>query len=356
MNEEIQEVIDQIDAPVFILAKNEQNEPVYVALNTIISEKAGLAREDWLGKTAKQIYPGNFGELAYTYHRECLASGLSSCYELTVPLDGENTHVRTALIPKLDANGKVKRIVGTANIINAEQLIREIQMKEIELNIETEQLINLSAHDLRSPMRNMHFLADMLREDFVDLGDGKLKQVELMQKVSKNTDSLVGEIINFAQSSSTAESIEIFSLTALCRKIISTLDPENRHQSKVMDVKIHGDMIPTQIILRNLIDNAIKHNKDRVVSIEISAESTDSGFEITVCDNGQGVTDPSQLFKKDVPRVIDSNFGLFAIARLARSREGDIRAMSREDSRGLKVVFSLPGTVVSEPTTEKGKE
>ncbi|MGB0865423.1 MAG: ATP-binding protein [Granulosicoccaceae bacterium] len=345
MNPEILEILDQVDAPIFILSRSSQDEPVYVAINTLVKEKAKLSREDWYGKTAKQIYPGKFGELAYTYHRECMASGKKASYELTIPLDGQDTHVRTVLIPKLDAEGKVERIVGTANIVDAEYKLREIQMREVELNVEMEQLISLSAHDLRSPMRNMHYLADMLREGFVDLGDGKLRLVELLQKVSKNTDALVGEIINFAQSSSTAESIEAFSLTSLCRKIISTLDPDNQHQSAVEDIEIFGDRISTQIVLRNLIDNAIKHNKDKSIFLEISAKATDSGFEITVCDNGEGLADPSLLFKNEVPRVIDKSFGLFAISRLVRSRGGDIWACPRENCSGLAVVFSLPGEI-----------
>ena len=348
MNIETQALIDQIDAPVFILERDKNNRPVYVAVNTVIRDKANLSQEQVVGKTAAEIYPDKFGELAYKYHCECLSTGHPSCYELTVQLKGKKHLIRTTLSPELDEDGQVKRIVGTANYANTEQLVREAQAHALMLNTEVEHIIGLTAHDLRSPMRNMHNLTDMLREDFVDLGDGKLEIVSLLQKVSANTDSLIGNILDFAHTSGAVEVVEEFRLIPLAREIFSTLDPENNHRAEIEDVKISGDRIATQIALRNLVDNTLKHNKNMQLTIGVDAGSAEDGFfEITVSDNGCGVEDPSTLFNHEAPRVIDNSFGLYAVSRLLRSRGGDISASASPGSSGLRVTFTLPGEIVT---------
>lgn len=346
MDDELLAILDCIDAPTFILERNPDGEPVYAALNKRIRDNAKLLMTDVYGKTAKQIYPGRFGELAYNNHCECLRTGERMQYELTVQVKNSNNHVQTTLVPMRDQNGQIYRIVGTSIPVNAEYLLREAQANTLTLNAEIEQLISLSAHDLRSPMQNIKRLTELLLEDFQDLGDGKLEIIKLLEKVSSNTFSLIGNIINYAQASGASESIEEFELETLCRETISMLDPDNRHPLELSNATIMGDKIATQIALRNLIDNAIKHNRDRAITLNISAQQVDQeNFCVRVQDNGQGMDDPTTLFKPGAPTKIDSGFGLHGVTRLLKVRGGKIAAKSVEEGSGLIVEFSLPGSV-----------
>ncbi|OED42701.1 hypothetical protein AB833_05595 [Chromatiales bacterium (ex Bugula neritina AB1)] len=344
--DEIQAVIEHIDTAVFILELNESDEPTYVALNAFIRKRGKLSLSDSIGKTAKQLYPGKFGEMAYRYHCECFASGQAASYDLTAAIGGDELRVRTSLAPNLNSDGAVVRVVGTANIVEAEYLIREAQENTLALNAEIEHIIGLSAHDLRSPMRNMSQLTDLLLDGFVDLGDGKLALVNMLKLVSSATQSLIGNIVDFTQTSKAAESVERFQLLTVCREIFSILDPADNHRFDCDHVVLFGDKIATQITLRNLIDNAIKHNADKKIHVSVSAGAiADNVFEVVVSDDGQGLRNPEDLFSQKPPTKIDSGYGLYAVSRLIRSRGGQISASQKATGSGVEVRFSLPGRV-----------
>lgn len=344
MDDDFLAILDCIDTPMFILEQNSDGEPVYVALNKRIRNNAKLTYPEAIGKTAAELYKGRFGVLAYNNHRECFRTGKKMQYELTVQLEDYNNHVQTTLEPMLDDQGRTYRVVGTSNPIAAEYLIREAQANTLTVNAEIEQLINLSAHDLRSPMQNIKKLTELLLEDFQDLGDGKLELIKLLEKVSDSTFALIANIINFAQASGAAESVEDFELPILCREIISMLDPNDIHTLEVCDARLSGDKIATQIVIRNLIDNAIKHNQGAAITIQIDAQQVDKhNFTILVQDNGKGMENPAALFKGETPTKIDSGYGLHGVMRLLRARGGKISATPAEKGTGVTVAFSLPG-------------
>ncbi len=346
MDNDQKTLIDNVSVAIFVLERNTENQPVYIALNEYACRKAGLSLSDVLGKTAKEIYPGRFGQLAYENHCACLLSGQATTYDLKLSLSAYNAHIKTNLSPIKDKNGQVIRIVGTSTTANAENIIREAHEKSILQNSEIEKLVHLSAHDLRSPMRNVKQLTEILADNFVDLGDGKLKLVEMLKKVSDSTFALIDNILDYARATGSTESIEDFELAPLCREILSMLDPSNMHTANIENVSITGDKMATQITLRNLIDNAFKHNHDPV-EISIKASKPKPGyFQIAVADSGIGSKNPQKLFEQNAPQKIDDGHGLRGVTRMLNKRSGEISAATPKEGHGMVVQFSLPGKII----------
>ena len=347
LKNELKELLDNIEVPIFVIEPDQNLQPIYVAVNSVACHAGKLELANVIGKTAIEIYPGRFGERAYEHHQKVLHSAEQRSYELVLPAQNNSLHIRTSLKPITDTEGKVIRIVGTSSLINEEQALREAQATTLALNNEIEHFISLAAHDLRTPIRNVKALTDLLRKDFQDLGDGKLELIDMLESVASKAISLIGNIINHAQTTGTTESIEEFDLADLCHEIFTMLDPTGFHSADVGSLIISGDKIATQIALRNLIDNAFKHNTSPI-NLEVSAKQQDANFiQVKVADNGVGLEDPQLLFSSQKSSSIDSGFGLIGVRRLIKTRGGTISARQPHQGCGAEILFSIPGKILS---------
>ncbi|WP_420012752.1 sensor histidine kinase [Tateyamaria sp.] len=212
---------------------------------------------------------------------------------------------------------------------------------------EMEDFVSLAAHDLRSPIANVKTLADLIREDFVDMGDGKLEMLGMIEEISTRALALVSDVMALAAAANARSDLRNFDLRALCEDILVTLDPARLHVVTVPQLHLNADYIAIQIILRNLIDNALKHSKAERTALEISVTAQGPHrIEVTVKDDGTGFADPALAFLDGGALGVDSGFGLLGIRRLVRARGGVISAVSPSSGRGAEVQFQLPGQIL----------
>lgn len=341
-------LLDSVENPVFVLEPDQSGKPRYVAFNAYARSIAKFSADFVIGKTALGVYPGELGGAAYNHHCQVFASGIAETYELLLPFGDVTRYVRTHLKPQLDERGNVVRLIGTSQDITTEYSVREAQANSIVLNTELEHFINLAAHDLRSPVRNIRFLADMLREECEGMGEGPSELIDKLELVAGKAMTMINDVLSHAEITGVTEAVEEFELVGLCREILATLDPHGKHQSRVSNCRIMGDKIATQVVLRNLIDNAIKHNPQDAVTLTISASSPDNQhFEITVRDNGVGFSDPTIAFLDDGEMRRENGFGLLGILRLVKARQGEIRAHQPNAGEGARITLRLPGRLVS---------
>jgi light-regulated signal transduction histidine kinase (bacteriophytochrome) len=140
---------------------------------------------------------------------------------LSLPIDGEVRSFRTHLKPTFDPNGNVTRLIGTSEDISAEEELKTLRLRTQTVSKELEEFMYMAAHDLRGPMRSVHILADFLREDFSDLGDGKLDLIDKLENISVQANSMLDEVLEHAEITGTQESMETFNLSELCNDILS---------------------------------------------------------------------------------------------------------------------------------------
>lgn len=122
--------------------------------------------------------------------------------------------------------------------------------------------------------------------------------------------------------------------------------------SEGYDSRVHrcivGDKTATQIVLRNLLDNAIKHNSGRSITLTISVNPSQPGmFQLVVEDDGAGFPDPAIAFLGGGGPRMDSGFGLMGVRRLVQTRGGDITAEKRSSGQGARVQLTLPGRILT---------
>ncbi len=343
-------LLDTIALPLFVIEPDENGRTLYVAFNKTGREASGIELEQVLGKTAKEIYPGRLGAIAFTRHVETISAKKATTYELNLPLRGIQRRISTTLVPSVDQFGIVRRLTGSSRDISAESTLREMQIGSEGLDEDMLQFLNLAAHDLSSPMKNVQGLAKLLRDGFVDHGDGKIELIEMLEHIAVKATDLISDVLVHAHTVGAPNAFCRFEFGELCSDILITLDPAQFHDVEFTHGWIEGDHVVTQIALRNLIDNAIKQAPDSQTKLVISAKNrAQETFEITVRDFGSGFKDPSIAFLDTGKLRSECGFGLVGIRRLVDSRGGKITARNSPTGLGAEVRFELPGRFTEFP-------
>jgi signal transduction histidine kinase len=343
------ECLDFIETSVFVLDVDENGEPIYTGFNLHAQTKSGISLDDVIGKTAKEIFSGRGGQAAYARHKEVIKTGRAQEYEIRLPFRYDVHLLRTTLKPVKDAAGNVIRLIGTSTDHTQEEIGREVQASVTKITHEMEDFITMAAHDLRTPMRNVHHIADMLRDDFQDLGDGKIDLINLLEDVAIKATSLISDVLAHAQATKSSKETVTFDFVELCRELCGILDPLGTHKISFAGGHITGDKTAYQIVIRNLLDNAFKHGgRDQLIlSIKVSAANDDM-IEVSVRDDGQGFENPGIAFLGNGKLRTDSGFGLLGIRRLVQSRGGNISAETPNVGQGSLIKFTLPGSLVAQ--------
>lgn len=348
MNHELTQLINSFDTPVRIIDVDKLRRPVYGIFNEAALKDSGLNLEDVVGRTAAEVYPSVIGKIASNRHQTVIDTGRPLVFDIEKDTDQGRQYSRVTLAPMINDEGKVARILCTQIDVTAEKMVQSIET-EAETRIrEMEQYIALAAHDLRTPMRNVRMIAEFLREDFNDLGDGKAQMIDKLEAMSSKAMTLITEVLSHAQATSKRESkVSSFQLNELCDQLISILDPLGNSTLESDSSLLATDKITVQIALNNLIDNALKHNAPDSLLLTVSAIQASSAFiEIQVADNGKGFADSTLSFIETRKLRVDSGFGLVGISRMIRESGGEMTVKPGAANRGATISFTVPGTLL----------
>jgi hypothetical protein len=346
MNELTRNIIDAVAGPVFVLERDQQGRLIYTAFNRAACESSGFRLEDIIGKTAKEIYPGRAGKIAYDRHLQVARSKTPLIYQIFLPFGEETRLVRTTLQPIMDESGKTSYLVGTSHDLVRDVFVSEIRANAQILNSESEEFISVAAHDLRSPVRQVRGITDLLKKDFEDLGDGKLELIGLLEKVTIKATKLLSEVLSYAQAVKLGEEFTGFAFQDLCAELMTVLDADDQHTLQHDEARLVADRTALQIVLRNLIDNAIKHSGRDRVTLDVRLRDIGDGFlQFTVRDNGKGFDDESIVLLGSTRMADKSGFGLASIRRLIKTRGGSLVIEKRSNEQGTAIIFTFPGRV-----------
>ena len=114
------------------------------------------------------------------------------------------------------------------------------------------------------------------------------------------------------------------------------------------DIELSIPKVPLEIVIRNLLSNAIKHHDKGHGEIQISLNSQDHNYIITVTDDGPGIPPNMQskvvdMFQTLKPRddVEGSGMGLAIIKRIVNHYRGDL-FISSDGVRNTEFTIKWP--------------
>ncbi|WP_299286262.1 PAS domain-containing sensor histidine kinase [uncultured Tateyamaria sp.] len=337
---------DFVDQPIFVLVAGKKGLPVYGFANQAVRDRLALTLDQIVGRPAYDLFTGR---AAYSvFRRQCKAweGGEATEYEIALPIGTHQTWVHTQLRPVHDADGQMTHMVGISRDITKDRARAAEQSMTVASAHEMQDLICMAAHDLRSPVGNLKSLADVMRIDFVDHGDGKAQLIDMIDALADQALEVISGIMLRAMAPDAQGHNRVFDLGGLCDDVLVLLDPQRTHSVSYERLLVDTDYAAVQIVLRNLIDNAFKHgpNTPRRVSVQVE-EMNAQRLRFSVCDDGPGFS--TAAITKGPGRGRDgTGFGLMGISKLARSHGGVVNIVPPHSGHGAEVHLELPGKIV----------
>lgn len=345
---ELFELVDCVPTPIYVMDVTADQTAVYAHYNTAAREKTGLKLADIIGKTSIEVFGPVFGAAAAEEQRKTILERKLRKYEYELPIKDEIRIVRTTLTPQFNAQGVVIRLIGSPTDVSIEWVAQNAQTKLDTISTEVEQFIAMAAYDLRTPMRNVLSLAELLEEGFENHGDGKLELIELLKDTSEKSMDLIADVLSYASTLNLSSESALYPLDTMCQNLMQVLDPQGHHQLHCSKITLSNEKNVMQIVLHNLIDNAIKHGDSPHLNLHCKARMIGSSqIEVTLSDDGAGFTNPGTLFLETGEFLVDSGYGLLAIRKLIIARGGMITAYNDPLTGGSAVRFTLPSKAVN---------
>ncbi|MEX0310697.1 MAG: PAS domain-containing protein, partial [Tateyamaria sp.] len=278
---------DLVNVPVFVLVPDSDGRPVYGFMNAQALARMNTTLSEVVGKPAYEVFSGR---AAYAVYRRQLVAWTAAApveHEILLPMNEGSMWVRTTLVPCIDSNGHMTHMVGTVVDVTAEQELEHQQALTVAEMREVEDLICLAAHDLRSPIGNLKSLAFLMRKDFVDHGDGKIELIDMIDAIADKSLAVVSDVMARIMARSAPISSCRFDFGDLCDDIVVLLDPLRTHTVCYPRVALEADQTTVQIVLRNLLDNALKFANGPATRVLISVRSVNAQrFFIEMRDSG----------------------------------------------------------------------
>ncbi|MCY1529485.1 Sensor histidine kinase RcsC [compost metagenome] len=231
------------------------------------------------------------------------------------------------------------------------------QAAELErLNQLKDRLFSIIAHDLRGPLVNLSEVLKMIANNQVSDEEFKLLSPSLSKDIIYTTD-LLENILHWSRSQLKGYGIhkEIFNLRNLILNEINYhLPAADLKKIKIIhDVfpgeMAYADMLMIQIVIRNIINNAIKFCNEGCTIHVTAAYQKENYMLVCIQDNGVGIQKEvlDKLFKDEnistrgTANEKGTGLGLLVCKDFMNRNDGDIR-VSSEEGAGAKFCITIP--------------
>jgi two-component system CheB/CheR fusion protein len=284
-------------------------------------------------------------------------------YEYAVPLHDEAGQVRGGLGIFVDiTERKQAEDALHALTVTLEERIHERTMELERSNYELDQFAYVASHDLKAPLRAIINLAGWIAEDAgAQLPAASQEHLQKLHRRALRMDRLLDDLLIYSRLDRRSDAVEPVQLDRLIQDIVELLAPPPGFSITTSGAlpQLTTVRAPLELVLRNLINNAVKHHHQPAQGVvTITVQETDAFVEFAIRDNGPGI-DPQHherifgMFQTLRPRdeVEGSGMGLALVKKAVKQRKGSIRLTSAPD-QGTTFFFTWPKTVSTEPPVQ----
>jgi signal transduction histidine kinase len=263
-------------------------------------------------------------------------------------------------LPVISKNKEITSVLYSASDITESKLSKELlEQKNRELqktNLELDHFVYSAAHDLRAPLTSLLGLINLTKQETHD--SQITTYMNFMEKSIKKLDGYIKDIIAYSRNQRTdIEGKEInfkklingtfanFSYLEGTNYIIKSLNINH-------DIPFYSDKQRIQIILNNLISNALKYfDKFKVQPfVNININITETSAIIRIQDNGVGIHDFYQdkifnMFFRASETSEGSGLGLYIVKETVTKLNGTISVESIF-GQGTTFLIEIPNSFV----------
>jgi len=228
-----------------------------------------------------------------------------------------------------------------------------------EANRMKTEFISVVSHQLHSPLTNLKWVTEFLISGRIfPVSKKQLEYLEILKENSERMEELISDLLvvsRIEQGKLPFKKKKIF-LKELIEDKIKKMRPfaeasnvEIEFQTKGVIPQIFIDSFQIELVIDNLLDNAIRYIKDKG-KVEIKLEKNDKNLYFKIKDNGVGVPrdDQKYIFQKFFRsenamkhRTDGSGLGLYIVKSIIEKSKGKIGFKS-EENKGSTFWFTLP--------------
>lgn len=277
----------------------------YRYLNESVKRQTRRPDINLIGKTVMECWPGITETRLFALQKNCMADRTTHQLdnEFIFP-DGHRGWFRLIIQPAEEGI-----VIYSEDITERKQAEQKIQQlnQELEervrertlqlelLNQELEAFSYSVSHDLKSPLRGIDGYSRLLEEDYGDRldGDGRLF-IRNIRRGAIQMNQLIEDLLGYSRMERRSLHSSLIDLQALLQAVVEGAGlkdglPEIQLRVMVPPLKICADREGMIMLLRNLLDNAVKFSRAaKPPTIEIGARTEADKLIIWVRDNGIG--------------------------------------------------------------------
>jgi PAS domain S-box-containing protein len=242
-------------------------------------------------------------------------------------------------------------ILGVArDVTERENLIQMLKKSNADLD----EFAYIASHDLKAPLNAIKRLVSWIEEDAGDALQGdNLTHFGMIKNRIDRMSMLLKDLLEYSRVGKNDGEAQPLNLRETAQYCVDLLDLPSGFVIDVDDVDLVLPKLPLELILTNLMSNAIKHHDKTTGHIKITCKKRKHDYLLSVTDDGPGIP-PSfhdkifMKFQTLKPRdeVEGSGLGLSIVEKALANYAGKI-SIESDIGKGAKFIITWPKTVGS---------
>lgn len=190
------------------------------------------------------------------------------------PLRNEEGKIIGQLATSIDiteqvlARKKIEEVVRqrTTELTKANGALVTSNQELTRLNQNLEDFAYAASHDMKEPIRKIHFFSDRLKSQLAGILSGEQKQIfERLENASRRMSTLIDDLLSYSQATKGLADVEVVDLNYIIRTVLEDLELEIEQRKAHFTIDplptVRGNQRQLQQLFQNLISNALKYTK-----------------------------------------------------------------------------------------------
>ncbi len=274
--------------------------------------------------------------------------------ELTAMTSKGRRTLKVTAVPVM----KGEQFDGTVLVINDVTRLRNLERTRRDF-------VSSVSHELRTPLASIKGYTETLLEGAMNDPEHATAFLNIIHQESEQLTALVNDVLDLSriESGKIVYTFEPVEVKPQFEKTAALFEPAALRKGVAIELNVPDGLPPVladrsyfDIVMRNLIDNAIKYVDAERGRVRVTAYATGEGVSIEVADNGIGIpqADLDRIFERfyrvDKARSRElggTGLGLSIVKHIVLAHKGKVEVRSRIN-RGTTFTVTLPVAQVSD--------
>jgi PAS domain S-box-containing protein len=350
--EQFQQTIDKMIDGVQIIGYDWR----YLYVNDTVAMQGKLPKEEMLGRTMMERYPGIEKTKMFRMLQTCMKERvlLEMENEFNYP-DGTKGWYKLSMQPSPEGILILSRDISDKKL--AMMQLEEQNMELRKINAELDRFVYSASHEMRAPLCNVLGL-NMLAKKQQD----EVQRQDIFDKIEScvaRLDHIIHDIVHFSRNSRMDLSKEKIDFSAVFNDCLAMCRDLNGIEKVAASIQVYGDAFfysdhsRLEVVMKNLLSNAIlyhdPHQRNPYVKISISVNTHEARIEVS--DNGTGIDEKhiddifKMFYRVNAVKSTGSGLGLYIVKEIVEKLGGSIRVQSFVGA-GTTFFIKLPNAPV----------